>query len=121
MQRANIKAGDTSARDLYSAAPELLVPLLAHHWQPGIAQTDGLVTSYATYPISHLPGWEGVESISTALDRFYGAHVGIEAYDAAKKPVEAVITEARDRVEKRLAALRRAEPDETERERLRQR
>ncbi len=120
MQRANIKAGDTSARDLYSAAHELLAPLLAHHWQPGITKTDGLVTSYATYPVGHLPGWESVESISTALDRFYGAHVGIEAYDAAKKPVEAVITEARERVEKRLAALRRAERDETERERLRQ-
>src|SRR5450432_4175305 len=120
MQSANIKAGDASATDLYNAAHELLVPLLAHQWQPGVTQVDGIVTSYATYPISHLPGWERAESISMALDRFYGAHIGIEAYNAAKMPVEAMLTEARERVEKRLAALHRAERDESERDRLRQ-
>src|SRR5258707_10133542 len=76
MQRANIKAGDTSARDLYRTAHELLEPLLAHRWQPGITQADGLVTGYATYPVTYLPGWQASATISEALAKFYGAPVG---------------------------------------------
>jgi len=120
MGRTNIKAGDTSARDLFAAASELLAPLLAHQWQPGITEGDGLITSFAVYPVTHLPGWRSAETISGALADFYGAPVGPEAYDAGKKPVQAAIDEGLERVGRRLEALRRSERDETERERLRQ-
>ena len=120
MHSTNIKAGDTSARALFAEVEGLLGPLLDHHWQPGVTGEDGLVTSYATYPITHLPGWQMTETISEAVAEYYGAPVGIEAYDAAKKPIQAGLDEARDRVEHRLEALKRSQRDETERERLRQ-
>lgn len=120
MQRANIKAGDTSARDLFSAACELLDPLLARRWQPGVTEADGMISSYAAYPVTHLPGWREMGNISEALALYYGAPVGEEAYDAAKKPVQEMIAEALDRVGRRLDALHRAHRDESERERLKQ-
>src|SRR5262249_41944809 len=57
MASTNIKSGDTSARDVFAAARELLDPLLDRRWQPGITEADGLITSFAVYPITHLPGW----------------------------------------------------------------
>jgi predicted ribosome quality control (RQC) complex YloA/Tae2 family protein len=69
MEQTNIKAGDTSARALFAAMNELLAPLLERRWQPGITESDGLITSYATYPVTHLPGWRATETISEALAR----------------------------------------------------
>ncbi len=120
MQQTNIKAGDTSARALFDSITTLISPLLEHRWQPGVTEADGMVTSYTTYPVTHLPGWRAMPGISEALSLYYGAPVGIEAYDAAKKPIQAMIEEGRDRVQRRLDALRRSQRDETERERLRQ-
>ncbi len=120
MGSANIKAGDTSARDVYAAARELLEALLDHRWQPGNTEADGRITSFAVYPITHLPGWHDVSSISEALAAYYGAPIGPEAYDAGKKPVQAMIDEALERIQRRLDSLRRSARDETERERLRQ-
>ena len=120
MQRANVRSGDTSARDLYAAIGDLLGDLLARRWQPGITESDGLISSYAVYPITYLPGWQRVESVSAALARFYGAPVGPEAYDAAKKPILAALIEGRERVQHRLESLQHAYRDESERERLKQ-
>ncbi len=120
MERANLKAGDTSARALFDSINALLAPLLDRRWQPGVTEADGLVTSYAAYPVTHLPGWRETGSISEAVAAFYGALTGIEAYEAAKGPIKAALDEARERIERRAEALRRAHRDETERERLRQ-
>lgn len=118
--RFDAKAGTLEAGDLFESIQELLVPLLAHDWQPGITQEGGLTTSYSVYEVTHLKGWRPVESISEALSQYYGAPVGIEAYDAAKQPVLAALDEAREKIQRKLDALRRSERDETERERLRQ-
>lgn len=120
MEQTNIKAGDTSARSLFAAMNELIAPLLDHRWQPGNTEADGMITSYAAYPITHLPGWSATETISEALAQYYGAPVGIEAYDAAKKPIQAALDEAKDRIQRRLDSLQRSQRDETERERLKQ-
>jgi predicted ribosome quality control (RQC) complex YloA/Tae2 family protein len=120
MERANIKAGDTSARTLFEVIQSLLDPLLARRWQPGVTEGDGTITSYSPYPITHLPGWREVSTISEALALYYGAPVGVEAYDAAKKPIREQLQEAIDRIERRLDSLRRSQRDDSERERLRQ-
>ncbi len=120
MGQTNIKAGDTSARALFDAIGELIGPLLDHHYQPGITEADGMITSYAAYPVTHLPGWRETATISEALALYYGAPVGMEAYDAAKKPVQAMIDEAKDRVQHKLDSLRRSQREDSERERLRQ-
>jgi predicted ribosome quality control (RQC) complex YloA/Tae2 family protein len=120
MERANIKAGDTSARTLFEAMQSLLDPLLARRWQPGVTEGDGTITSFAAYPITHLPGWRETSRISEALALYYGAPVGVEAYDAAKKPIREQIEEAAGRLERRLESLKRSQRDDSERERLRQ-
>ncbi|MEP7285054.1 MAG: NFACT RNA binding domain-containing protein [Chloroflexota bacterium] len=120
MQRATLKAGDTSARDLYSSTSALLEPLFARKWQPGITEADGQITSFAAYPITFLPGWREIGGISEAVAEFYGAPVGIEAYDAGKKPIQAVIVEAQEKIEHKLESLLRSFSDESEREHLRQ-
>jgi predicted ribosome quality control (RQC) complex YloA/Tae2 family protein len=120
MQRANIKAGDTSARSLYAEAKALVDQLIAHKWQPGLTEADAIISSYAVFPVTHLPGWKEVESINEAVSQFYGAPVGIEAYDAAKKPIQEMLDEGRERVKRKLEALQRSQRDESERERLRQ-
>ena len=120
MERANIKAGDTSARTLFEAMQSLLDPLLARRWQPGVTEGDGTITSFAAYPVTHLPGWRETSSISEALALYYGAPVGVEAYDAARKPIREQIEEAAGRLERRLELLKRSQRDDSERERLRQ-
>jgi len=120
MGQTTIKAGDTSARALFDSIGELVGPLLDRQYQPGITEMDGLITSYAAYPVTHLPGWRAMPTISEALATYYGAPVGIEAYDAAKKPVQAMIDEAKERVQHKLDSLRRSQRDDSERERLRQ-
>ncbi|MCC7449311.1 MAG: NFACT family protein [Anaerolineae bacterium] len=120
MGQTTIKAGDTSARALFDVIGELIGPLLDHQYQPGITEADGMITSYAAYPVMHLPGWRATATISEALATYYGAPVGIEAYDAAKKPVQAMIDEAKDRVQHKLDSLRRSQRDDSEREHLRQ-
>ncbi len=118
--RFDAKASTIEPGDLYESVQELITPLLAHDWQPGITQESGLTTSYSVYEITFMKGWRSVESINEALSQFYGAPVGIEAYDAAKQPVFAVLDEAREKIQRKLDALHRSERDESERERLRQ-
>ncbi|HVO43920.1 MAG TPA: NFACT RNA binding domain-containing protein [Aggregatilineales bacterium] len=119
-QAINTKSGDTSARALYDAICALIDPLLRREWEPGLTETDGQTTGYAVYRVTHLTGWRRTESINAALAEFYGAPVGIEAYETAKKPIRTVIEEAIEKVTRRLEALRRSHRDESERERLRQ-
>jgi predicted ribosome quality control (RQC) complex YloA/Tae2 family protein len=120
MERVDIKAEDTSARGLFDAISELLGRLLNRQWQPGVTEADGLITSYSAYPVTHLPGWRETGSIGEALATYYGALTGIQAYEAAKRPIKDMLDEARRRIERRLEALLRSHRDESERERLRQ-
>ncbi len=103
-----------------AALRELTTPLLARQWQPGVAEREGRVTAFSVYPLRHVVGWRPAESVSQALGAYYSAPVGIEAYDAAKAPVRAALTEARAKVEARLQSLRRSLKDTAELEALRQ-
>jgi predicted ribosome quality control (RQC) complex YloA/Tae2 family protein len=120
MGRANNKAGDTSAHDLFAAAQELVTPLLEQQWQSGYTESDGQITSYAAFPVTHLDGWHPTESISEALANFYGTTIGIEAYDTAKQPIREALADAIEKVSRRLEGLKRSYRDESERERLKQ-
>jgi predicted ribosome quality control (RQC) complex YloA/Tae2 family protein len=99
---------------------DLLTPLLARQWQPGVCEQDGRVTAFSVYPVTALPGWRPVESVSAALSAFYNAPTGIEAYEAAKTPVRAALAEATGKVENKLNALKRSLKDTAELEALRQ-
>jgi predicted ribosome quality control (RQC) complex YloA/Tae2 family protein len=117
---AETPASRADPERLYHAIVEVITPLKQRHWQPGIVEQSGEVAAYSVYPLSSLPGWQPVESVSEALSTFYGAPVGEHAYDRAKEPVREAIHEAVARTSARLASLRRSLTDESERELLRQ-
>ncbi len=114
------RAADCSASALLAEIQGLLGALLAGEFAPHICEQDGLAAAYAAYPITHLPNAQPVENISAALNAFYGAPIGEAAYANAKKPVQAQLTEAVERISRRLEALKRSQRDEAERDRLRQ-
>jgi len=118
--RIDAKAGDLSAGDLHSVITTLIEALHVERFQPGVCEVDGVVQAFAAYPITHLSGWRETATISEALSLYYGAPVGAEAYEAAKQPIRAQLTEAIEKVTRRLEALQRSQRDEAERERLRQ-
>lgn len=96
---------------LLDAIQETLIPYWEHDWHPSIAvAADGRVTAFAPYPLTHLAGMEPVDSICEALGRYYGTHLGADAYQAAKEPLFEAINRALDRVQRRRAALAREAP-----------
>lgn len=116
----NTRAGDTSARALLDTIADLFGAFRTGDWQPGVLLEDGVPRAYAVYPITFAAGWTPVEGVSRALERYYGPLVGTDAYDAARRPVQAAIEEAKARLERKLEALRRSLHDDAELERLRQ-
>ncbi|NDJ76335.1 MAG: fibronectin-binding domain-containing protein [Chloroflexi bacterium] len=116
----NTRAGDTSARTLLSVIEDVFGAIQDQVWQPGIAEADDHVAAFAVYPLTYLEGWAPVDSVSAALERYYGPLVGEDSYSAAKKPVQAVVEEAKTRVEKKLRSMRDSLRDEAELEHLKQ-
>jgi predicted ribosome quality control (RQC) complex YloA/Tae2 family protein len=119
------KAAQVDPAMLQTVVDELLTPMLAGQFEPGVTggasadSGDSSVTSFSAYEVTHLPGWHPVDGMSEALVAFYGAPVGAEAYENAKEPVRAQLMEAMTRVSKRLDALQRSHRDQSEMERLR--
>ncbi len=117
----NTRAADTSARTLLDVIHELFGAFGEGNWQPGITTDEnGIITSYAVYPVTHLEGWTPVGSVSEAVERYYGPLVGEGAYSAAKKPIQAQIEEAQERLTHKLEALKRSLQDDASLEHLRQ-
>jgi predicted ribosome quality control (RQC) complex YloA/Tae2 family protein len=116
----NTKAADTSARTLFSVIQDLFGAFRAHEWQPGVVIEGEMVQAYAAYRVTFMAGWTPTDSISAALERYYGPLVGEDAYDAAKKPVQEVLEEAKTRLEKKLVSLRSSLRDDADLEHLRQ-
>ncbi len=117
---ANSRAGDTAPRALLAVLQEMFGAFRERRFQPGVTRKEGTVTAYATYPLTHLEGWEPVSGISEALVQYYGPLVGADAYDAARQPVREAIAEARTRLQKKLESLRSGLQDDATLERLRQ-
>ncbi|MFN8379227.1 MAG: NFACT family protein [Anaerolineae bacterium] len=98
----------------------LTTPLLARRWSAGICDEGGRVTAFSAFPLTVVPGWRPVGSVSEALSAYYSAPVGIEAYDAAKQPLRGALAEARAKVDARLHSLRRSLKDTAELDAMRQ-
>ncbi len=119
-------AGDRSARvvdmdgaKLAAAFDEVMQPLLKRNWQPGMGRESGLAAAYAACPLTHLD-WQPCSSISEAMAAVYGEITGSQAYDEARKPVQAALADAQAKLLGKLESLRQGLRDESERERLRQ-
>jgi hypothetical protein len=114
------KAIDAEPDSLLESLREMIEPLLRRDWQPGIVVTEQGVEAFSVYPLASMAGWRRTESPSEAIVAFYGAPVGPEAYEAARKPVRDMLQEAQAKLRARLASLERSMTDDAERELLRQ-
>lgn len=118
--QANPLAADVSAHDLLPVLQRLVQPLIDGVWQPGFTEDAGEITAYSPYQVTHKVGWQPAATMSAALEKFYGAVSGEEAYEAAKKPIRKQVIEARKRLRGKLYSLQQQTRDDREVEALRQ-
>lgn len=112
---------DSDPEAIISAIEAVITPMKQREWQAGIIiDEDNIVMGYSVYPITHQDGWQPLDSINEALLTYYGAPVGEDAYNNAKKPVQAGIEEARAKMTAKLESLERSLKDDDEREVMRQ-
>jgi len=113
-----VESTDSSA--LLDALQTVVQPLNDREWQPGIAEQDGVTVAYSIYPMTYLDGWHPVDSISEAMNSYYGINEGPDAYNEAKKPVQAAIDEGKIKYRAKLESLESGLKDDSEREQLQQ-
>ena len=113
------KAMDTDSAALFDAFQTVTAPLLRREWRPGIGIQGDAATAFSAFPLSFIE-WQAADSMSRAITGCFGSIVGREAYDEAKKPVQAAIDEAKIKLSSKLASLRRGLKDNAELENLKQ-
>lgn len=116
----DVRVQQVDTQRLTSALHEIMPGLLHRDWQPGVVRNNDETLAYSVYPITHLPDWEAVETVSEAMSAYYGAAVGPDAYNEAKKPVFQAIEEGRAKNRAKLASMERGLKDDSEREALQQ-
>ncbi|MCY4147384.1 MAG: NFACT RNA binding domain-containing protein [Chloroflexi bacterium] len=116
---SSARVGDIDGAGLLSAFDAVMQPLLTRHWQPGMGRESNLATVFAACRLTHVD-WQPCGSISEAMAAVYGELAGSQAYDEARKPVQAALLEAKAKLPGKLESLRQGLRDESERERLRQ-
>ena len=85
-------------------------------WEPTFAYEDDQPAAFAPYPLTQFASLRRYDSVSAAIEAFYGAP---DSYAAAKEPLRAALEQARERCERKRAALAQSLPDVDEIERLR--
>jgi len=99
------------AQELWGTLRSLVCP----PWQPTVAFEEGEPAAFAPYTLTQLADARPFDSISAAIEAFYGAP---ESYAAVKEPLRARIAEARDRLARKRDALAESLPSAEEVERL---
>ena len=113
------KVMDTDSAALFGAFQTIAAPLLRREWQPGIGLQDHAAAEFSVFPLSFVE-WRASDSISAAITAYFGSIVGKEAYDEAKKPVQAAIEETKIKLSSKLVSLRRGLKDQAQLEALKQ-
>ncbi len=113
------RVADSDSERLYAAFRDVLAPLLQRRWQPGIGRVLGVPAFCSVFPLTHLD-WQETETASAALQAYFGAIAGADAYQEAKKPVQNAINETRAKLRAKIESLRRGLRDDKERQRLKQ-
>ncbi|MEO0564117.1 MAG: NFACT RNA binding domain-containing protein, partial [Chloroflexota bacterium] len=114
------QAKDADPDAVYDALAAFVKPLVARDWQPGIVREGDEVTAFSVYPLTHIAGWEPVETVSEAMTHYYGQPSGPDGYKIAKKPVRAAIEDARGKLSAKLYSLNNSLKDDSEIELLKQ-
>ncbi|MCY3936103.1 MAG: NFACT family protein [Chloroflexi bacterium] len=115
-------AGDVAAAILHPVLAELVSPLIAKQWQPGVAvqPADGAVLAYSVYPLTQYENWQPCADINEAMKRYYDAPRGIEVYDEAKRPLQQAIQKAQQALAQRRSAVESGIISESELKQLQQ-
>jgi predicted ribosome quality control (RQC) complex YloA/Tae2 family protein len=85
-------------------------------WQPTVAYEGDEPAAFAPYLLTQFATTQPFESVSAAIEAFYGAP---DSYAAAKEPLRAALEQARDKCERKRGALALSLPKVEEIERLR--
>lgn len=85
-------------------------------WQPCVAFEDDEPAAFAPYTLTHLSRYQTFDSMSAAIETFYGTP---ETYAALKEQWRAQLIEARERLARKRDALAKALPRAEDVERLR--
>jgi predicted ribosome quality control (RQC) complex YloA/Tae2 family protein len=116
----NALCGDVPAGRLFDVMAGQIAAFRAREWDAGVASDGPIPRAFSVYPLTFMPGWGRTAGISAAMSAFFTAPTGIDAYNAAKEPVQAAITDALARLRAREASLESGLKDDREREVLRQ-
>lgn len=99
-------------RQVEATLVELFAPLTTGEWSPSLARdADGQPIAFAPYrltPVGAADAVEPVESISQALDLYFGARETIRPWSGARNRLKADVEEHRERANRKLEALERA-------------
>jgi predicted ribosome quality control (RQC) complex YloA/Tae2 family protein len=104
---------------LLDAFQGLMRHVWEHDWQPCIALEEGRAVAFAPYQVTHYEDLEQACTTSEAIDRYYGALVGVDAYAPAKARVRESLREACRRATSKRLALEREMVPQSELSRLR--
>lgn len=106
---AEAPAFDVAADMVHAAFAQHIAEVQRGEWSPCVvpaAEGNGY-RAFAAYRLTHLEGWQAVESISAAMVAYFGAPIGEDAYVPAKRQVQSQIEEALARVRRKIEALER--------------
>jgi predicted ribosome quality control (RQC) complex YloA/Tae2 family protein len=109
----------TKISPLLETFQEMLMPVWEHRWQPCVVKQGEQMMAFAPYPLTQYGDWGEVESVSQAVEAYYGQMVGEGAYAAAKRIVREAVVRARDRVRRKQEALERSRVSQAQVEELR--
>lgn len=104
---------------LLDAFQAMLMPVWEHRWQPCVVKQDEQLVAFAPYPLTQYGDWQEVESISQAVEAYYGQMVGEDAYAAAKRKAREAIQQGKERVRRRQEALEKSKVAQGQVEELR--
>lgn len=118
---SDAEAFEAEPADLLAIGRSLLVDLPASHaWTPVLGLKEGRVVAYAPYTLTHLPGQQLMPTMSEAIEAYVRVQGQAEPYAAARERVRQSLAAAREREQRRYAAIARDLRPEAEINRLRE-
>lgn len=118
----NAVIADVSPQQVHDATRELLSLLDTGEWDPHVGLDEsGNVFAFTPYTPAQFARAERVADVSTAIWRYFEQKLAsTDPYAAARESVQALIDDARERIERTLDQLRESRIEEGEVDRLRE-
>lgn len=119
-ERIDIKCAEANPFAIHAAFESFLPRLLRRQWQAGVVYVDEVIPqATSVFNVTHIGKWKAAETVSAALNSYYGELEGPAVYEAARIPIRAQLKEAREKVSRKLESLERELVDQSEIEFLR--